>query len=55
MAEEAFDSQALPTSQTMLVAELIDDDVALGFECAAPWLQIERWGQESAGFQAAAS
>ena len=23
-----------------------DDDLALGFECADPWLQIERWGQE---------
>ena len=24
----------------------IDDDVALGCECADPALQIERWGQE---------
>ena len=26
----------------------IDDDVALGCECADPALQIERWGQEAA-------
>ena len=25
----------------------IDEDVALGFECADPSLQIERWGQEA--------
>jgi hypothetical protein len=25
----------------------IDEDVALGFECADPALQIERWGQEA--------
>jgi hypothetical protein len=24
----------------------VDEDVALGCECADPWLQIERWGQE---------
>lgn len=24
-----------------------DEDVALGFECADPALQIERWGQEA--------
>lgn len=24
----------------------VDDDLALGCECADPWLQIERWGQE---------
>ena len=26
----------------------MDDDVALGCECADPALQIERWGQEAA-------
>ena len=26
-----------------------DDDFAIGFECANPALQIERWGQESEG------
>ena len=26
----------------------IDDDVALGCECANPALQIERWGEEAA-------
>ncbi len=26
-----------------------DDDVPIGFECANPALQIERWGQESEG------
>jgi hypothetical protein len=25
----------------------IDDDLALGFECANPALQIERWGQDA--------
>jgi len=25
----------------------MDDDVALGCECADPALQIERWGQEA--------
>ena len=25
-----------------------DDDVALGFECAHPALQFERWGQDEA-------
>lgn len=28
----------------------VDDDVALGCECADPALQIERWGQEALQF-----
>ncbi len=28
---------------------VIDDDIALGCECANPALQIERWGDESQG------
>lgn len=27
-------------------AQSVDDDLALGCECADPALQIERWGQE---------
>lgn len=30
----------------------MDDDVALGCECADPALQIERWGQEAASLPA---
>ncbi len=26
----------------------VDEDIALGCECADPALQIERWGQEAA-------
>jgi hypothetical protein len=33
----------------------IDDDVALGCECADPALQIERWGQEVQPFPLHAS
>jgi hypothetical protein len=33
----------------------IDDDVALGCECADPALQIERWGQEIQPFPLHAS
>ena len=33
----------------------IDDDVALGCECANPALQIERWGQEMQVFPLGAS
>ncbi|MBG9387797.1 hypothetical protein [Caenimonas aquaedulcis] len=33
----------------------IDDDVALGCECADPALQIERWGQEMQAFPLQAS
>ena len=29
---------------------LMDDDIALGCECADPALQIERWGQEALQF-----
>ena len=29
-----------------------DEDVALGFECAHPALQFERWGQEEAAAHA---
>lgn len=32
-----------------------DEDLMLGFECANPALQIERWGQEDAGLQGRAS
>lgn len=28
----------------------VDEDVALGCECADPALQIERWGQEALQF-----
>lgn len=28
----------------------LDDDIALGCECANPALQIERWGQEVQAF-----
>jgi len=28
----------------------LDDDLALGCECADPALQIERWGQEAPAF-----
>lgn len=28
----------------------VDDDLALGCECADPALQIERWGQETQPF-----
>jgi hypothetical protein len=28
----------------------VDEDIALGFECADPALQIERWGQEALQF-----
>jgi hypothetical protein len=30
------------------VRELIDEDVALGCECADPALQIDCWGEEAA-------
>ena len=30
-----------------------DEDIALGFECANPALQIERWGLEQAHYQVA--
>lgn len=33
----------------------IDDDVALGCECADPALQIERWGQQVQPFPLHAS
>ena len=46
-------------SAAMLDARLrsvpLDDDLALGFECADPALQIERWGQQVQPFPARAS
>jgi hypothetical protein len=33
----------------------IDEDLALGCECADPSLQIERWGQEVLAFPATSS
>ncbi len=33
----------------------VDDDLALGCECADPALQIERWGQEILPFPQSAS
>jgi hypothetical protein len=33
----------------------VDDDLALGCECAYPALQIERWGQQVQAFPRAAS
>ena len=33
----------------------IDEDVALGCECADPALQIERWGQEVATLEPGSS
>jgi hypothetical protein len=42
-------------SQMPVVMEVpsIDDDYALGCECADPALQIERWMQEASGDAAA--
>lgn len=46
--------QPIPVYASPAAAEVVqrDDDglsdMALGFECANPWLQIERWGQEAA-------
>ncbi len=36
-----------PISDERLVLRPVDDDIALGCECANPALQIERWGQEA--------
>ena len=37
-----------PGSEEHFAQWQMDDDVALGCECADPALQIERWGQEAA-------
>jgi hypothetical protein len=49
---QQFHSLAAPHSAADLIDTTarwfsIDDDVALGCECADPSLQIERWGQEA--------
>ncbi len=45
---EARPSATLP--EAVAARPQADDELALGFECADPWLQIERWGQEMQSF-----
>ena len=48
MKADARPSAAMPEASAR--RPQADDDLALGFECADPWLQIERWGQEVQAF-----
>ncbi|RYG12786.1 MAG: hypothetical protein EON92_07385 [Burkholderiales bacterium] len=56
MAEPIQQPIPLYASPALAAVQTVDDaasDIALGFECANPWLQIERWGQEGASSSAA--
>ena len=60
MADARFEPQnfnhTAPAGLAMAAQWLkVDDDVALGCECADPALQIERWGQEMQPFPVHAS
>jgi hypothetical protein len=49
---EMQQSNASPNAMQMAMDSSVssdDFDYALGFECADPALQIERWGQEALG------
>lgn len=44
---------SMPTVMDSAVpSAMLEDDYALGFECADPSLQIERWAQEARGGEA---
>ncbi len=42
-----FATTPMDFPQDRMAPQRIDDDIALGCECANPALQIERWYQES--------
>ena len=46
--QPSFNSARQPAAPVATSAHwlAVDDDLALGCECADPSLQIERWGQE---------